>query len=60
VPGPPWWHGKLNHSKFGFDSLTRLMRLDLVVEGKWLKASSASEELKVGSWGWGGCQFVPW
>jgi hypothetical protein len=54
VPGPPWWHGKLNHGKFGFDSLTCLMGLDLVVEGTWLKASSASEELKVGSWGWGG------
>jgi len=30
------------------------MGLDLVVEGKWLKANSANEELKVGSWGFGG------
>jgi hypothetical protein len=56
VQGPPWWHGKLNHGKFGFDSLTCLMGLDLVLEGMWLKASNANEELKVGSWvgGWGG------
>jgi hypothetical protein len=50
VPGPPWWHGKLNSGKFGFDSPTRLMGLDLVVEGTWLKASSANDELKIGSW----------
>ncbi len=50
MPGPPWGHGKLNRSKFGFDSPTHLMGLDLVVEGKGLKASSANDELKVGSW----------
>ncbi len=49
--GPPWWHGKLNSGKFGFDSPTRLMGLDLVVEGTWLKASSANDELKTGSLG---------
>jgi hypothetical protein len=34
-----------------------------VVEGTWLKASSANDELKIGSLGGGervqGCQFVP-
>ncbi len=53
MPGPPWWHGKLKSGKFGFDSPTRLMGLDLVVEGTWLKASSANDELKIGSWGGG-------
>ncbi len=48
MPGPPWWHGKLNSGKFGFDSLTRPMGLDLVVEGTWLKASRANDELKIG------------
>ncbi len=51
VPGPPWWHGKLNRGKFGFDSPTRLRGLHLVIEGPWLKASSVNDELKVGSWG---------
>jgi len=61
VPGPPWWHGKLNRCKFGFHSPTGLIGLDLVVERTWLKASRANNELKVGSWGEGGrgCQFVP-
>jgi hypothetical protein len=47
-------------AKFGFDSSTRRMGLDLVIEGPWLKARSANDELKVGSWGGGGagCQFV--
>jgi len=51
VPGPPWWHEKLNHGKVGVHSPTRLMGLELVVEGTRLKASSANDELKIGSWG---------
>ncbi len=49
VPGPAWWYGKLNHGKFEFHSPTRLMGLDLVVEGTRLKASSGNDELKIGS-----------
>jgi hypothetical protein len=58
VPGPPWWYGKLNHGKFEFHSPTRLMGLDLVVEGTRLKASSANDELKIGSWGEGGWMSI--
>jgi len=49
VPGPPWWHGKLNNGKFEFDSPARLMGLDLLIEGTWLKASNVNDELKIGS-----------
>ncbi len=60
VPGPLWWHGKLNHGNFGFDSPTHLMGLELGVEGTWFKASSANDELKVSSWGGGRrSEFVP-
>jgi len=49
VPGPPWWYGKLSHGKFGFQTPTRFMGLDLGVEGMWFNASNVSDELKVGS-----------
>ncbi len=59
VPRPPWWHEKLNHGKFGVHSPTRLMELDLAVEGMRLKASSANDELKIGSWGSGWMSICP-